>query len=297
MMKHSPAISNKQPNRLGSYLFGACLLLMLLILPRVDAAEPLVHQVVAGEKGYIAPVFIANPTDKTINNLRFSIANVRGPLENVALSAAAITSIAANDNEPLRLSFDVSDAANDGDTATIKLQVSASDTKFDNPQPVVNLRISTNDEALTDSLADSTTKGAAGDGGDTRKHDLYFVLRVEGSGYIPHWAAGSWHTSGYYETWFRLPYDASIDDALTDHIESRYSQTHPGCDSFDGWRVLGPRSTPIVWSTGPQITVMEEGPFTLADGPERTWTTLDKSDWPRTDSKVTVTDLRKAICG
>jgi len=297
MMKHSPAICNRQSNRLGSYLFGACLLLTLWVLAPVNAAEPLVHEVVAGEKGYHASVIIANPTDKTLNNLRISIANVRGPIENVALSVTSIASIAASNNEPLRLSFDVSDAANDGDTATIKLQVSASDTHFDNPQPVVKLIISAADEAPVDPLADSTTTRDAGDSDDARKHDLYFVLRVEGSGYIPHWAAGSWHTSGYYETWFRLPYDESIDDALTAHIESRYSQTHPSCDSLDGWRVLGPRSTPIVWSTGPQITVMEKGPFTLADGPERTWITLEKSDWPRTDSKATVTDLRKAICG
>ncbi len=275
---------------------SVCLSIAVSTATHAAAGNNSVHQVLAGEKGYRAPVLIANPTDAALSNVQISIASIAGPLENVSLSTSRIPILAANNREPLQLSFDVSESAREGDSATIKLQVSALGTAFDNAQPVINLIVSAS-ETTTDASSSTSGISDASNNGDSRKLDLYFVLRVEGSGYIPHWAGGSWQTSGFYETWFRLPYDKPAEQTIANYIENRYSRTHPSCESLDGWRVLGPRSTPIVWSNGPKVTVMDKGPFTLADGPEQTWIMLEGSDWPRTDSKVTVTDLRNAICG
>jgi hypothetical protein len=165
---------------------SVCLSIAVSTATHAAAGNNSVHQVLAGEKGYRAPVLIANPTDAALSNVQISIASIAGPLENVSLSTSRIPILAANNREPLQLSFDVSESAREGDSATIKLQVSALGTAFDNAQPVINLIVSAS-ETTTDASSSTSGISDASNNGDSRKLDLYFVLRVEGSGYIPHW--------------------------------------------------------------------------------------------------------------
>jgi hypothetical protein len=254
------------------------------------------QKVQAGVSGYRVPVLIKNPSQKLLIDTTLAITSTSGPVAKVELQGLRSFDIAAGQTHTAILSFDVEEDAQDGSLASIRLKASSADYQFDEPAPLVELII----EALEDHIEPDTTSSAANTGqtsGDQRKLDLYFVLRIEGSGYIPHWGSGSWFTSGFYEIWFRVSYDNSVEEKLTAYVDAWHSKTHPSCESRDGWQVLGPRKTPIIWKTGPKVTVMDKGPFTLADGSEKSWVTLEKSDWPRTDSKLTVSDFRGALCG
>lgn len=89
---------------------------------------------------------------------------------------------------------------------------------------------------------------------------VVYVVRVEGAGWVPHWAAGSWIWQGSNTELIYVPRDEQpepIMEALRDRLN-----TDPCEAMVPGWP--GKHKRPMIWNSGPQITLVD-GPLITAD--------------------------------
>ncbi len=85
----------------------------------------------------------------------------------------------------------------------------------------------------------------------------FFVVKLSGSGFIPHWAGGSYEVSGSDQTIFELRRDDDLQGALSAYLASSIPDV---CEIKNPGGFIEKRARPTIWNAGPQLTVMC-GPF------------------------------------
>ena len=101
-----------------------------------------------------------------------------------------------------------------------------------------------------------------GDGSETSQGEqelpeyVWFIISIEGSGYVPHYAGGSYITDGLSEHWFRLNRDQDLKTLL---LEKLAGYDRDICE-IGIPAIPGLHKSPVIWNTGPQISVVD-GPF------------------------------------
>lgn len=172
-------------------------------------------------------------------------------LANVRIEPARIVEVAPGASRDVSVRFDVREDAPTGAEETLIFRLSATEGVIDRPEVRVRLAIGA---ATARERADDT--GAASEGRPLPE-EVYLLINVAGSGYVPHWDGGSYHLSGNNDEVFvvRRGEDpitalrAYRERLLGDPCERRISGT-PG--------LVG---RPTFWNAGPQITVLDAGPF------------------------------------
>ncbi len=85
----------------------------------------------------------------------------------------------------------------------------------------------------------------------------FFVVKVSGSGFIPHWAGGSYEVSGSDQSIFELKRDDDFLGALSAYLSSSIPDV---CEIKNPGGFIEKRARPTIWNEGPQLTVTC-GPF------------------------------------
>jgi len=105
------------------------------------------------------------------------------------------------------------------------------------------------------------------------------IYRVTGNGYVPHYAGGSYITSGYHDVAVRI--EGEFSEARFSEIlnEAREKYTTNPCDA-EVPAIPGLKKTPVIWQRGPQVEFIY-GPAPVDDAPplENTWA-HEKGDGP-----------------
>ncbi|MFQ5624900.1 MAG: hypothetical protein ACE5FS_16075, partial [Paracoccaceae bacterium] len=127
-----------------------------------------------------------------------------------------------------------------------------------------------------------------------------YIVRITGSGYIPHWAGGSSFTSGYHDILIEMASDATQADLLARLREIRANYLGDPC-KIDIPAIPGLVKTPVAWETGPFVEAIAGPVARLRNMPdpelEDTWNVV--SDYDEATGKWTgpnVTELRRGAC-
>ncbi len=119
---------------------------------------------------------------------------------------------------------------------------------------------------------------------------LQVVYRVTGSGFVPHWAGGSYFTKGHHDVLVTLkepPTEAYLRSILQGVLES---YTGDPCEAQIP-AIPGLAKTPTFWASGPKVE------FVLGPGPEISPSVLEDT-WKLDDGKgPSFGQLKKAACG
>ena len=107
----------------------------------------------------------------------------------------------------------------------------------------------------SDNTGGETQDGTAGSGTAPRPDAVSFVIVLRGSGYIPHWAGGSWATAGENEEVFTLKRGQDLKTELKAYCERLVGEPE---------KMVNPPGTPgqvvrpVFWDEGPEIEVITE---------------------------------------
>ena len=129
---------------------------------------------------------------------------------------------------------------------------------------------------------------------DKKAPDIaYFVIKVEGSGYIPHFSNGSWERTGAHEESLTLRKDESLRNALKARREKYLGKP---CKMSGPVVGAGAQELPTFWNAGPMITVTA-GPFLNTSELYR-YTQIDRT-WKKLNKEgPSLNELKKASgCG
>lgn len=107
---------------------------------------------------------------------------------------------------------------------------------------------------LERALAPDSCKGVGVD-------KVYFLIRVTGSGLIPHYAGGSFITSGTYEKIITLQRDDPLVKNLTEYRDRLAGEDCP----VEIPAIPGLNKLPVLWTSGPQVTVAEGPALSTAE--------------------------------
>jgi hypothetical protein len=130
-------------------------------------------------------------------------------------------------------------------------------------QLTIPFRVRAREEATAAAQEDAGGGGAAGgpDGEGSRPPHVYFVVKVEGRGYVPHWGGASFVLAGTGEEVFRL----NRDQDLVTELQAYHDRLLGDLCRMDIPGMPGAYKRPMIWNAGPQITVVD-GP--VVDGRE-----------------------------
>ncbi len=138
-------------------------------------------------------------------------------------------------------------------------------TRAENNDEADRLMQSTN--ALLDSIDESDCQWIREDLSKAKSEDtgevvavVHFVIKIKGSGYIPHWAGGSWSTAGYNEEVFTLKRGTDLKTELKAYCERLVGNPE---EMVNPPGVPGLVKRPIFWNEGPEIEVTSDKIFTF----------------------------------
>ncbi|WP_269580767.1 hypothetical protein [Roseibium sp. Sym1] len=85
----------------------------------------------------------------------------------------------------------------------------------------------------------------------------FFVVKVAGSGFIPHWAGGSYEVTGSDQFVFELKRDEDLQGKLGTYLSSIMFDV---CEIRNPGGMIAKNARPGIWNAGPQLSVVC-GPF------------------------------------
>lgn len=100
----------------------------------------------------------------------------------------------------------------------------------------------------------------------------FFIVKVAGSGYIPHWAGGSYEVTGSDQFIFELKRDEDLQGKLTTYLSTIIPDI---CAIKNPGGMISKNARPTVWNAGPQLTVTC-GPFF---DPKNIDKSMVRNDW------------------
>ena len=138
-------------------------------------------------------------------------------------------------------------------------------------------------DALEQRLAQPNCGSAETDG------TLQAIYRVSGSGFIPHWAGGSYFTEGHQDVLVTVeePSNAAFRQVLQDAYD--YYWIDPCEADIPAWPGLG--KTPVIWMSGPQVEyVFGPAPDLSDEDLDDDWIVDQEGDYP------SLFELKGAAC-
>jgi uncharacterized Zn-binding protein involved in type VI secretion len=134
------------------------------------------------------------------------------------------------------------------------------------------------DEADCPWIREDLTK-ATEEGSETPVSAVHFVIKVKGSGYIPHWSGGSWSTEGENEEVFTLRRGQDLKTELKAYCEVLVDTPE---EMVNPPAIPGQVKRPVFWNEGPEIEVISDKIFTYTEARIRaltdTWAVDQKSN-------------------
>ncbi|WP_417676824.1 hypothetical protein [Roseibium sp.] len=85
----------------------------------------------------------------------------------------------------------------------------------------------------------------------------FFIVKVAGSGFIPHWAGGSYEVTGSDQFVFEVKRDEDLKSKLTTYLSTIIPDI---CAMKNPGGMISKQARPAIWNAGPQLTVVC-GPF------------------------------------
>ena len=107
-----------------------------------------------------------------------------------------------------------------------------------------------------------------------------YILRIAGSGYVPHYSGGSWKTVGYHDQILSLTPEQNLADEMLSVLQ--HYKEDPCTAEMPA--VPSQHKTPVIWQSGPKVEVILGPVAKLRNVPdlelENTWFLDEKSNHP-----------------
>jgi len=213
----------------------------------------LAAEVTAGEMDYEVIVTIANrDRENAVRGVVISAASPPTYLSGLRFEPSRIEEVAPGVSREVTLRFGVDENAPDGAEERLELDVAAAQGLLapGRLRLLLTIRAGSDDEG----------PAVAGDGDDSDGEGpdrAFFVIKVEGTGFTPHWAGASHVMAGAHERIIVLQRDRDLRARL---LELLAGYDRDICEITNPRGFIRTNESPQIWNAGPQITVTD-GPF------------------------------------
>lgn len=242
-------------------VFTVCLLLVSAFFPEIPAARErmeIAGKVLAGETDYEIPIEVVNRKGEDITSVVVRVESHPSELVNFRIDPSAVDEIPDGESAGFYARFDVAEDAESREYAEIIFSVAAADTFFDNPRPGLAVAI----VGAADEEEDDGSESDEGDEGEGGRE--YYIIRVSGGGFIPHWSNGSYIKDGFKD----IPVSVDLDtgETFADALERVRADWNkpPNCEYTISDRLALSEGPPRFWTSGPEVE-KKIGPLTAEE--------------------------------
>jgi len=275
-------------SRLSTTFSAGLLVLAVCLAGQGQGVENrLSAEVDAGVQDYSVTIRVENrDPDNPLRGVRIETVDSPRYLTDLRVTPSRMAEIGPGASQEVRVRFGVNKQAPDGAEETVELRATSSEGILSPTDLRLSFAIRAQDREH-DADADQGDDDRQG-----RPDRVYFVIKVEGTGFTPHWAGASHLMSGAHARVIGLERDQDPQKWL-EAILAGYD--HDICEIVNPRGFIRTNEPPQIWNAGPKITVLD-GPF-LSEWEAKK--AADLNTWQSSSSKgPSLGKLKKAAgCG